>query len=87
MARCPASQMTTPEIKAFQIKMDLYRLIAIACPFKRSLVALLFLTALAVGALIGPATASAAPLDELSLERWADLREAERYQLNIAEKY
>lgn len=27
------------------------------------------------------------PLDEMSVERWAKLREAERYQLNIAEKY
>ena len=26
-------------------------------------------------------------LDEMSLERWAKLREVERYQLNIAEKY
>jgi len=30
---------------------------------------------------------AAGPLDEMSLERWAKLREAERYQLNIAEKY
>lgn len=29
----------------------------------------------------------AAPLDEMALDRWAKLREAERYQLNIAEKY
>lgn len=29
----------------------------------------------------------AAKLDEMSLERWARLREVERYQLNIAEKY
>lgn len=28
-----------------------------------------------------------AKLDEMSLERWAKLREVERYQLNIAEKY
>lgn len=34
-----------------------------------------------------PAAAWAGPLDEMSLERWAKLREAERYQLNIAEKY
>jgi TolA-binding protein len=27
------------------------------------------------------------PLGEMSLERWKKLREAERYQLNIAEKY
>lgn len=33
------------------------------------------------------ATAAAAPLDELSLDRWKLLREAERYQLQIAEKY
>lgn len=32
-------------------------------------------------------TASAQKLDELSLDRWAKLREVERYQLNIAEKY
>ena len=31
--------------------------------------------------------ASAGPLDEMSLDRWAKLREVERYQLNIAEKY
>lgn len=30
---------------------------------------------------------SAATLDEMALDRWAKLREAERYQLNIAEKY
>ena len=30
---------------------------------------------------------SAGPLDEMALDRWAKLREAERYQLNIAEKY
>ncbi len=29
----------------------------------------------------------AEPLDEFSLARWKELREAERYQLNIAEKY
>ena len=32
-------------------------------------------------------SASAERLDELSLDRWAKLREVERYQLNIAEKY
>jgi tetratricopeptide (TPR) repeat protein len=32
-------------------------------------------------------TASAQRLDEMSLDRWKKLREAERYQLNIAEKY
>ncbi|MEX0819623.1 MAG: tetratricopeptide repeat protein, partial [Pirellulaceae bacterium] len=30
---------------------------------------------------------AAEPLDELSLARWKELREVERYQLNIAEKY
>lgn len=33
------------------------------------------------------AESQAASLDEMSLERWAKLREVERYQLNIAEKY
>jgi tetratricopeptide (TPR) repeat protein len=32
-------------------------------------------------------SANAAKLDELSLDRWAKLREVERYQLKIAEKY
>lgn len=32
-------------------------------------------------------TAAAAPLDQMSLERWAKLREVERFQLNVAEKY
>lgn len=36
---------------------------------------------------VGSQTARAARLDEMSLERWAKLREVERYQLNIAEKY
>jgi tetratricopeptide (TPR) repeat protein len=31
--------------------------------------------------------ANAAPLDEMSLARWAKLREVERYQLQIAEEY
>src|SRR5262245_19757690 len=31
--------------------------------------------------------AQAGPLDEMSLDRWAKLREVERYQLNIAEKF
>lgn len=34
-----------------------------------------------------PHTLCAGPLDEMSLERWAKLRETERYQLKIAEKY
>ena len=38
-------------------------------------------------ALLSAATASAGPLDEMALDRWAKLREVERYQLNIAEKY
>lgn len=33
------------------------------------------------------AETQAAKLDEMSLERWGKLREVERYQLNIAEKY
>lgn len=44
-----------------------------------------------VGSLLGyvwlTTTAFAAPLDQLPLERWAKLREAERYQLQVAEKY
>src|SRR5262245_44940661 len=41
----------------------------------------------AVTVLLISASASAATFDELALDRWAQLREAERYQLNIAEKY
>tara|TARA_B100001939_G_scaffold337211_1_gene341244 strand:+ start:167 stop:1816 length:1650 start_codon:yes stop_codon:yes gene_type:complete len=37
--------------------------------------------------LFAAAPAGADRLDELSLDRWAKLREVERYQLNIAEKY
>ncbi|MEX1232055.1 MAG: tetratricopeptide repeat protein [Planctomycetaceae bacterium] len=37
--------------------------------------------------LFAPIALIAAPLDELPLERWKDLRETERYQLQIAEKY
>lgn len=29
----------------------------------------------------------AGPLDEMAVERWAKLKEAERYQLNVAEKF
>ena len=54
---------------------------------KQMFSALVTVLALAVVASAGQSTATAAPLDEMSLERWADLREAERYQLNIAEKY
>ncbi len=36
---------------------------------------------------IVPSAANAARLDEMSLERWKKVREAERYQLKIAEKY
>ena len=42
---------------------------------------------LAAGFLISSDAATAERLDELSLERWGKLREVERYQLNIAEKY
>ena len=34
-----------------------------------------------------PAWPLPGPLDEMSLDRWAKLRETERYQLKIAEKY
>ena len=37
--------------------------------------------------LFGVSTASAGPLDEMSLERWAKLKEAERFQLTAAEKF
>lgn len=40
---------------------------------------------LVVLALAVPATAG--PLDEMSLDRWAKLKENERYQLNVAEKF
>ena len=40
-----------------------------------------------VGLSLTGAGAHAAKLDEMSLERWAKLREVERYQLKIAEKY
>lgn len=39
------------------------------------------------GALGLGSVAQAGPLDEMSLDRWAKLREAERYQMQIAEKY
>ncbi|NQT39556.1 MAG: tetratricopeptide repeat protein, partial [Planctomycetes bacterium] len=45
----------------------------------------LCLAALAIAAMTS--TATAAGLDEMSTERWAKLREVERYQLQIAEKY
>ncbi len=40
-----------------------------------------------LGWLLITATVLAAPLDQLPLDRWAKLREAERYQLQVAEKY
>ncbi|OWK44499.1 tetratricopeptide repeat protein [Fimbriiglobus ruber] len=43
------------------------------------------LVALALGSL--NLQAWAGPLDEMSIERWAKLREAERYQLNVAERF
>ena len=46
------------------------------------------LAALAAAAALGFAgLAPAGPLDEMPVERWAKLREAERFQLNVAEKY
>lgn len=71
MARCPAE-----EVKGSPASFPWFRL--------SRWFAGLGLT-LAFGLLFA-ASASAA-LDELPLERWAKLREAERYQLNIAEKY
>jgi tetratricopeptide (TPR) repeat protein len=40
-----------------------------------------------LGVLLVAAQVSAGPLDELALDRWAKLREVERYQLQIAERY
>lgn len=40
-----------------------------------------------LAALLWLAPTGAAPFEELSLDRWTKLREVERYQLNIAEKY
>ncbi|MFO0903880.1 MAG: tetratricopeptide repeat protein [Pirellulales bacterium] len=42
---------------------------------------------LAVAAALSVGTLAAQSFDELSLERWKKLRETERYQLQIAEKY
>jgi len=39
-----------------------------------------------VGLLLLASQAAAGPLDEMSLERWAKLKEAERFQLNAAER-
>jgi tetratricopeptide (TPR) repeat protein len=41
----------------------------------------------AAGFFAGASCGHAERLDELSLDRWQELREVERYQLNIAEKY
>ncbi|MGE3408714.1 MAG: tetratricopeptide repeat protein [Pirellulales bacterium] len=54
-----------------------------SCRWKKSLLA----AAVMAVALASSLSASAGTLDEMSLERWAKLREAERYQMNIAEKY
>lgn len=43
--------------------------------------------AIVMCALNAPTIAAAKKIDEMSLDRWAKLREVERYQLNIAEKY
>ncbi len=40
-----------------------------------------------IGWLLLTTSSLAAPLDQLPLDRWAKLREAERYQLQVAEKY
>ncbi|MDP7277975.1 MAG: tetratricopeptide repeat protein [Planctomycetaceae bacterium] len=47
---------------------------------------MLLITAVVLGTLTG-SQAVAARLDEMSLDRWKKLREVERYQLKIAEKY
>jgi len=49
---------------------------------KRSLALLSLIGVLGLGSV-----ALAGPLDEMALDRWAKLREAERYQMQIAEKY
>src|SRR5262245_56411315 len=51
------------------------------------LLSVVLMLPLAAG-LLGPARqVTAQQLDELPLERWKDLRENERYQLQVAEKY
>lgn len=47
----------------------------------------LVLAMLLCGLATTPHSSHADKLDEMSLVRWAKLREAERYQLNVAEKY
>ena len=46
-----------------------------------------FLACLAVVAALGAGSVAAQSFDELPLDRWKQLRETERYQLQIAEKY
>jgi tetratricopeptide (TPR) repeat protein len=53
---------------------------------KRPSSVLLLIALVVMGTLLS-SRASAARLDELSLDRWKKLREVERYQLKIAEKY
>ena len=55
-------------------------MVAIRQSLIRILSTLVTVTALASVGLAGP-------LDEMSLERWAKLREAERFQLNVAERF
>jgi len=45
------------------------------------------LTLLVLGVSLAGGQVQAGPFDEMALDRWAKLREAERYQLNIAEKF
>ena len=47
---------------------------------------LLLIAAVVMGTALS-SQATAARLDELSLDRWKKLREVERYQFKIAEKY
>ena len=49
--------------------------------------AVCFSLLVAAVSLLSVRSTEAARLDEMSLDRWAKLREAERFQLNVAEKY
>ncbi len=58
------------------------RLASLTSAMRRTLALVCVAGAMAVGSWL-----QAGPLDEMSLERWGKLREAERYQMQIAEKY
>ena len=55
--------------------------------YGRHVAAVLARRLLILAVVFAPLSARAGALDEMALDRWAKLREAERYQLNIAEKY